>query len=114
IGTAGSWSVVQASPNAVVSAELRSSVAVSGINVVVRAPFETASRLLQAGHAYIFSSTGSLIATLTSPNAQTQGIFGYSVAVSGRSVIVGAPFENANGFLEAGHAYIFSTAGSLI
>ena len=112
--TAGSLLATLTSPNALVSGELGWSVAVSGMNVVVGAPFETASGLLQAGHAYIFSSTGSLIATLTSPNAQTQGFFGYSVAVSGRSVIVGAPFENANGFLEAGHAYIFSTAGSLI
>src|SRR5439155_881095 len=112
--TAGSLLATLTSPNALVSGEFGWSVAVSGMNVVVGAPFETASGLLQAGHAYIFSSTGSLIATLTSPNAQTQGIFGYSVAVSGRSVIVGAPFENANGFLEAGHAYIFSTAGSLI
>src|SRR5947199_10386014 len=57
--------------------------------------------------------------TLTSPNAQTDGNFGSSVAVSEGDpiVVVGAPLESAGTPVQllAGHAYVFdATAGSLI
>src|SRR2546427_504153 len=94
------------SPNAQPDGYFGFSVAVSGASVVVGAPYDNAGVESQAGHAYIFSSTGSLIATLTSPNAQTGGRFGASVAMSGRRVIVGAPWEAPNGQFYVGHAYI--------
>jgi hypothetical protein len=77
--------------------------------VVVGAPFETANGQLTAGHAYSFdASTGFLTTTLTSPNAQTNGAFGSSVAVGcPPTVVVGAPRETGGGFTDAGHAYIF-------
>jgi hypothetical protein len=83
--------------------------------VVVGAPGETANALAGAGHAYVFdASTGSLIASLTSPYAQANGQFGYSVSVSCTTVVVGAPFETANGQPVAGHAYSFdATTGFL-
>ena len=63
---------------------------------------------VMAGHAYIFNAkTGALISTLTSPNAQTYGFFGWSVAISGKTVVVGAPYETGSGIPEAGNAYIF-------
>jgi hypothetical protein len=86
------------------------SVAASRTSVVVGAPNETAGGFAGAGHAYVFSPTGSLIATLTSPAAQASGAFGISVAVSGTSVVVGADAETANGLASAGHAYLCSTA----
>jgi hypothetical protein len=83
------------------------SVSVSCTTVVVGAPGETANGQLYAGHAYSFdATTGFLTTTLTSPNAQS-GSFGYSVAVSGTTVVVGAPYETGSGFAFAGHAYIF-------
>ena len=45
--------------------------------------------------------------TLTSPNAQAVGFFGWSVAISGKTVVVGAPYETADTFGVAGHAYIY-------
>jgi outer membrane protein assembly factor BamB len=49
--------------------------------------------------------------TLTSPNAQPVGEFGWSVAASGNIVVVGAPFETAH----IGHAYTFNAkTGALI
>src|SRR5207244_3870569 len=88
------------------------SVAVSGTTVVVGAPnvavgdetalagapFEFTLAPVQpyAGSAYVFDATdGSLITTLASPNPQNEGGFGWSVAVSGTTVVVGAPFESA-------------------
>ena len=48
--------------------------------------------------------------TLTSPNAQLNGRFGFSVAVTEIDpiVVVGAPDESGGGSPHAGHAYIFS------
>jgi hypothetical protein len=92
------------------------SVSVSGTTVVVGAPHETANALPQAGNAYVFDATdGSLITTLTSPNALNGGLFGASVSISGTTVVVGAPEETAKGTSTAGNAYVFdATDGSLI
>jgi FG-GAP repeat protein len=87
------------------------SVAVSPKYAVVGAPDESPGGLYQAGQVYVFSSTtGVLLATLTSPNVQVDGQFGYSVAVNGNLIIVGAPTETASGYAYAGHAYIFNLA----
>ncbi len=58
--------------------------------VVVGAPRESAGTPAQpsAGHAYVLDTTTGLITTLTSPNAQLNGDFGLSVAVSGTTVVV--------------------------
>ncbi len=99
------------SPNAQTSGFFGNSVAVSASTVVVGAPYETASGYSEAGHAYTFDAkTGSLISNFTSPNAQTDGYFGSSVAVSGKILVVGAPAETASGYTEAGHAYTFNDA----
>jgi len=96
------------SPNVQFGGYFGSSVGISGETVVVGAPQESAAGNAYAGHAYIFNaSTGSLMCTLTSPNAVTLGNFGESVAISGTSVLVGAPSETASGFAYAGHAYVY-------
>jgi hypothetical protein len=96
------------SPYAQAGGEFGGSVSVSCTTVVVGAPGENANGQPGAGHAYSFdATTGFLTTTLTSPNAQTNGVFGYSVAVSGTTVVVGAHDETGGGFTQAGHAYIF-------
>ena len=106
--TTGALIATLASPDAQRNGGFGTSVAVGGTTVVVGAPGENASEYVSAGHAYVFkATTGALITTLTSPNAQTNGEFGVSVAVSGTTVVVGARFETASGYLYAGHAYIF-------
>jgi hypothetical protein len=90
------------------------SVAVSDGIVVVGAPGEFVAGTFLAGHAYLFSTTASLIATLTTPNPVKEGFFGISVSVRAGIVIVGAPNETAGGFADAGHAYLFTTTASPI
>jgi len=92
------------------------SVAISGTTVVVGAPEEDVlvfpiAVFLHAGQAYVIDATsGSLVSTLTSHNAVANGEFGASVAISGMTVVVGAPHETAGG-----NAYVFDAAsGSLI
>ena len=96
--------------------EFGESLAVGGSFLAVGAPNETSAQQAGAGNVYVFnSSTGSLLETLTSPSPQLLGAFGWSVAVSGNSVIVGAPGENASQVPAAGHVYIFSaTTGKLL
>ena len=91
------------------------SVAIGGGVALVGAPGETSGGQQLAGNAYLFDpTTGALIATLTSPTPQSGGEFGFAVAVAGGTAVVGAPFQNAAGELEAGAAYTFSaTTGAL-
>ena len=84
------------------------SVSTSEEFVAVGAYSETADGYTAAGRAYVFNATsGALIETLTSPNAQSYGEFGSSVSISGTLVTRGAPNEIADGYYHAGHAYIF-------
>jgi WD40 repeat protein len=114
--TDGSLITTLTSPNAAVNSFFGYSVSISGTTVVVGAPMETANALGDAGHAYVFDATdGSLITTLTSPNAQADGVFGSSVSISGTTVVVGAPGETVGLQTSAGHAYVVgATDGSLI
>jgi hypothetical protein len=106
------------SPNAQFAGRFGSSVAARGKMVVVGAPFEKANIEFgeNAGHVYTFNAeTGALTSTLTSPNAQGDGYFGFSVGASGNVVVVGAPFESANGQGDVGYAYTFNAeTGGLI
>ncbi len=103
------------SPSAESGEGFGDSVAVSGPYVVVGAPFERADGDAQAGHAWVFNMNTGAVTKLTSPNAQKYGHFGFSVAVSGSTVLVGAPLEAASGSAGAGNAYTFNAAtGALI
>jgi len=97
-----------ASPNAIASEAFGFSVAISGSTVVVGAPGETASGFLGAGNASVWTSAGALVSAISSPNAQTNGDFGYAVATNGTAEAVGAPLETASGYVEAGNAYVFT------
>jgi FG-GAP repeat len=73
----------------------------------VSAPFETADNasgtFSEGGNVYTFSSSNGVYQrTLASPNAQTDGEFGFSVAASA-SIVIGAPGENSG----AGSVYNF-------
>jgi hypothetical protein len=108
------------------------SVAISGDTVVVGAPEEDSNgtggesdnSASKAGAAYVFVRSGatwSQQAYLKASNAESNDIFGYvySVAISGDTVVVGAPLEDSNGMDEsdnsaskAGAAYVFVRSGA--
>ena|SRR2546422_11697744 len=103
-----SSAVTLESPNPQHDGFFGQSVAISGPIAVVGAPDESGGGYSQAGHAFIIDTTANdLTITLTSPNDATNGHFGFSVAISGTTVVVGAPSETATGQVQAGHAYIF-------
>jgi hypothetical protein len=111
------------------------SVAVSGDTVVVGAPFESSNATgvngadndlaNHAGAAYVFVRSGSSWiqqAYLKASNAGAEDDFGWSVAVSGDTVVVGAILEDSNATVvngadndlaeESGAAYVFVRTGS--
>lgn len=105
------------SPNAQTSGSFGWSVSLAGTLVMVGAPQESVGGMQGAGDAYVFNATsGNLVDTLSSPNAQSSGFFGWSVAISSNNIaIVGAFGESVNGVPFTGHAYIFkATTGKLI
>lgn len=97
------------------------SVAVSGDTVVVGEPREFVNGL--GARAYVFTRTGgvwtwqaSLLASNRDPNDQ----FGFSVAISADTVVVGAYGEDSNGSSQsdnslnaAGAAYVFTRLGTI-
>jgi len=70
---------------------------------------------LLPGPIFLVSAHPSAIVTLASPNPQLNGEFGYSVAISGSLVVVGAPEENVSGYAQAGSVYVFNAqTGALV
>ena len=89
------------------------SVAMSGDTVVVGAYYEDSGGS-DAGAAYVFVRNGTTWteqAKLMASDAQAGDWFGYSVAVSGDTVMVGALGEDDGG-VEAGAAYVFVRNGT--
>jgi hypothetical protein len=83
-------------------------VAVSGSTVVVGTPTKNSS----AGKAYVFAKSGSKWpqqAELTALDAAANDQFGFAVAISGPTVLVGAP---AIPSASIGAAYVFVKSGS--
>ena len=110
---AGNGSVLKtlANPTPADGENFGASIAYSGLRVVVGAPYDVRAATV-LGAAYVFdASNGSVLKTLTEPVATPGSRFGSSVAVSGTTVVVGAPTGASN----AGTAYIFDAAtGSLL
>jgi hypothetical protein len=82
-------------------------VAISGTTAVAGATFEAKN----GGRAYVFTKTAAewrRTAHLKGTDTVANDAFGISVAVSGTTVLVGAPFH-ANG---AGRAYVFTSAAA--
>ncbi|MBI3870128.1 MAG: hypothetical protein HY299_16515 [Verrucomicrobia bacterium] len=98
-------------------AEFGRAVAVSGNTVVVGAPRESAYDTLgfyEAGAAYVFVRNGvtwQLQAHLKGSNTDDADSFGWSLALSGDWLIVGAPGESSQAFA-SGAAYIFERTGT--
>ena len=111
----GSLLATLASPNPQTNGNFGCSAAVIvGDHVVVGAYGETVNGQGWAGNAYLYKIGGALVSQLSSPFAQPNGHFGFSVGIGPRGLVVGAPGENARGLMVAGRAYIFdSVTGAL-
>ena len=85
------------------------SVAISGNTVIVGAPNNNNENGGRAGAAYLFdATTGAQLSKLLAEDGSEGDWFGWSVAISGNTAIVGAVGDDDNGPL-AGSAYLFDT-----
>lgn len=91
--------------------EFGSAVSLSGDTAIVGAPtFQTGSN----GSAYVFVRTGSSWtqqARLTAFDGAANDDFGSSVAISGDTAIVGAPYDDVGANNGQGSAYVFVRSG---
>jgi hypothetical protein len=93
------------------------SVALNGYTAVIGAPYKKVGTKASQGVAYVFASTDgghtwTQQAELSASNGAAGDEFGYSVAVSGSRVLIGAVFKTINGALNQGAAYVFVGSGS--
>jgi len=88
------------------------SVSISSTFIVVGAPYDDVA-YTDAGSAYLYNLASSTptepIAVLNNPEPTEGDGFGYSVAISGRQLVVGAPF-NDTGAIDAGTIYYYDFA----
>jgi hypothetical protein len=87
-----------------------SSVAVSGETALIGAQ----GRMGNTGAAYVFTRSGGYwtqAQTLTAPDGAAYDELGRSVALSGKTALVGAPLHDAAGKVNAGAAYVFTRSG---
>jgi hypothetical protein len=91
------------------------SVAISGETVAVGANFDDTVGGVDAGSAYTFVRSGASWpqqGRLFASDGTTSDQFGFTAAISGESVVVGASFDDTAGGVDAGSAYTFGRSGT--
>ncbi len=87
------------------------SVAISGETVVVGTPFDSGAAGSDQGSVYVFVRSGvvwSQQQKLEAADAAAGDFFGRSVAISGETIVVGAPFDDGAASINQGSAYVFA------
>ena len=91
-----------------IGAQFGKSVAISSDYYLIGAPTVNAGAISSPGQAFLYSaSTGQLLRTFNNPSAGNADQMGRSVALSGNTVVLGAPFDSV-GSVMAGRAMIFN------
>jgi hypothetical protein len=68
-----------------------------------------------AGRVFLFDHDGNLLRTITNPDPQLEGDFGFALArVGDRRFLVGAPSKNVGNVTGAGVAYLYNLDGDLL
>jgi hypothetical protein len=91
------------------------SVSISGNTAIVGAPFDDVGANGNQGSAYIFTKAGTAWtqqAQLTAAAGAVADVFGWSVAISGDTVLVGAYADDVGANNDQGSAYVFTRSGS--
>jgi FG-GAP repeat/Bacterial Ig-like domain len=91
------------------------SVAISGDTALVGAPFDSVGANYRQGSASVFTRSGgswSQQAQLTASDGAVDVWFGYSVAISGDTALVGAYWDTVGGNAYQGSAYVFTRSGA--
>jgi hypothetical protein len=93
------------------------SIAVSGTTVVIGAPNQEVGSNPTQGAAYVFVQSGNTWTQqqeLTASDGVNDDFFGWSVAVSGTTAVIGSPNHGFLGYATGqGAAYVFTQSGSM-
>ena len=95
--------------------EFGSSVAIDGNNIVVGAPEEDSGGKDNNGAVYVFTKSGdtwSQSQKLTVSDRDNDDYFGWSVAIDGDNIIVGASEKSSDGKDHNGVVYVFTKSGN--
>jgi hypothetical protein len=90
-------------------------VALSGDTAIVAAPGDDVGANTDQGSAYVFTRSGSIWtqqAQLTATDGAAGDFFGWHVAISGDTAIVGAYLDDVGANTNQGSAYIFTRSGT--
>ncbi len=112
------WIETQKVPNPIINQSVANfgySVDISGTRAVISVPFDSTAGPLYAGAVYVYDWNGSSwtqTEKITASNAEEAAYFGWSVALDGDQLIVGAYGQDYNLSNGAGTAYIYKWNGS--
>ncbi|HQU82687.1 MAG TPA: hypothetical protein PKY59_06170 [Pyrinomonadaceae bacterium] len=91
-------------------------VAINGNTAVIGAPFSDAGENSDQGAGYVFVRSGTvwtLQQKLTASDGAQFDYFGFSVAISGETVVVGAYLADVGSVVDNGAAYVFVRSGTV-
>ncbi|MGH9838558.1 MAG: putative Ig domain-containing protein [Blastocatellia bacterium] len=91
-------------------------VALSGDTVVVGSPADNVGVNADQGSAYVFTRSGAVWTQqqkLTASDGAAVDNFGYTVALSGDTAVVGAPYDDNGANGNQGSAYVFTRNGAV-
>ena len=113
--TGGSWNQAAelTASDGAAGEDFGASVSISGSTIVVGAPYHKVGGNYP-GEVYVFTGTGSSwtrTAEFTASDDGGSDQFGWSVAVSGSTIVVGANEHTVSGRVQQGAAYVFSGIG---
>src|SRR5262249_47322605 len=92
------------------------SVTISGDTVVIGAPLDDTGANRDQGSAYVFTRSGAVWTQqqkLTAQDGAANSGFGFSVAISGDTVVIGAPLNDIGASRDQGSAYVFTRNGAV-
>lgn len=90
-------------------------VAISGDTAVVGAPYDTVGGNFQQGSVYVFTRSGDTWiqqAQLFADDGAAGDEFGWSVAIDGNTIVVGADADDVFANVDQGSAYVFVRSGT--
>jgi CHAT domain-containing protein len=101
-------------PEPVADGRFGTSVATVGSDILIGAWRNTSGGFEDAGQAFLFNSTGTLLQTFDNPQPIVGGNFGISVAAMGSDILIGAPRNTSGGVTRAGQTFLFNPTGTLL
>lgn len=116
VRTGNIWSLQAKLVASVTSHLFGGSVALNGDTALVGSHHDDTAKRSQVGSAYVFVRSGttwSQQAKLTADDGGTDDVFGWSVALSGNTALVGAYGDDTAAGGDAGSAYVFVRNGSI-